>query len=131
MKKLKQITALVGVILLVALYVSTLVLALMGGEKALTLLRAAIYCTIIVPVLLWAYSFIFRLVKKNISEKNAYNAQREMSDESEKTDESEDTDRSENSDSSKDADGSKDADRSEDTDASAVADKAGDRPDSK
>ena len=88
MKKLKQITALVGVILLVALYVSTLVLAIMGGERALTLLRAAIYCTIIVPVLLWAYSFIFRLVKKNVSEKNAYNTQRETDD---KTEGSEDT----------------------------------------
>ncbi len=91
MKKLKQITALVGVILLIALYGSTIVLALMGGEKALTLLRAAIYCTIIVPVLLWAYSFIFRLVKKNISEKNTYDSQKYTPDESESDQDTQDS----------------------------------------
>lgn len=64
MKKLKQITALIGVIALVALYVSTLVLALIGSENSLNLLKAAVYATIVLPVLLWAYSFIYKLLKK-------------------------------------------------------------------
>ena len=67
MKKLKQITALIGVIALVALYVSTLVLALIGSDTAMRLLKAAIYATIVLPVLLWAYSFIYRLIKQNYS----------------------------------------------------------------
>ena len=67
MKKLKQITALIGVILLIGLYVSTLILALIGNETTLQLLKAAIVCTVIVPVLLWAYSFIYRLLKKYFS----------------------------------------------------------------
>ena len=37
MKKLKQITALIGVIALAGLYVSTLVLALIGSEQCINL----------------------------------------------------------------------------------------------
>ena len=63
MKKLKQITALIGVIALAGLYVSTLVLALIGSTEAINLLKAAVYATIVLPVLLWAYSFIYRMIK--------------------------------------------------------------------
>lgn len=65
MKKIKQILAMAGVIFLIALYVSTLILALIGSERALQLLRVDVYATIVVPVLLWAYSFIYRLLKDN------------------------------------------------------------------
>ena len=65
MKKLKQITALIGVIALAGLYVSTLVLALIGSEQCINLLKAAVYATIVLPVLLWAYSFIYRLIRKD------------------------------------------------------------------
>ena len=68
MKKVKRIIALLGVILLLALYISTIVLACIGSENALNLLRAAIYATIVVPVLLWAYSFIYKLLKNNNSQ---------------------------------------------------------------
>ena len=68
MKRLKQITALIGVILLLGLYASTLILAVIGNETSLQLLRAAIVCTVIVPVLLWAYSFIYRLLKNHFSD---------------------------------------------------------------
>ena len=63
MKKLKQITALIGVIALAGLYVSTLVLALIGSEQCINLLKAAVYATIV--LLLWAYSFIYRLIRKD------------------------------------------------------------------
>ncbi|WP_294783254.1 hypothetical protein [uncultured Eubacterium sp.] len=63
MKKLKQITALIGVVALIGLYVSTLVLALIGSAEAISLLKAAVYATIVLPVLLWAYSFIYRMMK--------------------------------------------------------------------
>lgn len=63
MKKLKQITALIGVIALTGLYVSTLVLALIGSAEAINLLKVAVYATIVLPVLLWAYSFIYRMMK--------------------------------------------------------------------
>lgn len=67
MKKVKQVIALIGVIALLALYVSTVVLACIGSEESLNLLKAAIFATIVLPVLLWAYSFIYRLLKNNYS----------------------------------------------------------------
>ncbi len=67
MKKLKRITALIGIIVLLGLYISTVVLACIGSDTALRFLRAAIYATIVLPVLLWAYSMIYRLLKRNYS----------------------------------------------------------------
>ncbi len=64
MKKVRRIIALVGAIALVALYVSTLVLALIGSEQTLTMLVAAIFSTIVLPVLIWAYTFIYNLLQK-------------------------------------------------------------------
>lgn len=63
MEKIKRVLALIGVILLAALYVSTLVFALMDSPAADGLLRASIAATILVPVLLYAYIMIARLLK--------------------------------------------------------------------
>lgn len=65
MKKIKQILAILGCILLVGLYVSTLVFALIGSEDTMNLFRASVYATVVVPVLIWAYSFIYRLLKNH------------------------------------------------------------------
>ena len=59
----KKFQILAGVIALIGLYVSTLVLALIGSAEAINLLKVAVYATIVLPVLLWAYSFIYRLLK--------------------------------------------------------------------
>lgn len=67
MKKAKRILALLGCIILLALYVSTLVFALIGSENAINCFRASIYATIVVPVLVWAYTLIYRLLKKYYS----------------------------------------------------------------
>lgn len=64
MKKAKRILAITGCILLVSMYVVTIVLALTDDPNTMNAFRASIYCTIIVPVLIWAYSFIYRLLKK-------------------------------------------------------------------
>jgi len=36
---------------------------LIGSAEAINLLKVAVYATIVLPVLLWAYSFIYRLLK--------------------------------------------------------------------
>ena len=58
MKKIKRLMAIAGILLLAALYVITLVLALNA-------FRASIYCTVLIPVLIWAYTFIYKLLKNN------------------------------------------------------------------
>lgn len=64
MKKAKQLLALIGVILLIGLYVSTLVCALCSSENFMNMLMASIYATVIIPVLIWAYTLIYRLSHK-------------------------------------------------------------------
>ena len=62
MKKTKRILALIGVVLLVLLYLSTLFFALSGNENAMDYFKVSVYATIIVPVLIWAYTFIYKLM---------------------------------------------------------------------
>jgi dolichyl-phosphate-mannose--protein O-mannosyl transferase len=69
MKKIQRILAVIGILLLVSLYVATLVLALTDDPATMDLFRASIYCTVIVPVLIWAYSFIYKLLKNNYGDK--------------------------------------------------------------
>lgn len=63
MKKTKRILALIGALLLFAMYASTLVFALSGSENAESMLMASIACTIIVPVLLYAYILVYRVLR--------------------------------------------------------------------
>lgn len=70
MKKMKRILALIGVVLLVCLYLSTLVFAFMGSEKSLDYLKVSIYATVVVPALLWAYMFVYKLIKGEDNEES-------------------------------------------------------------
>ncbi|MCU6760916.1 hypothetical protein OCV88_01030 [Brotonthovivens ammoniilytica] len=63
MKKIKQLLALLGVLLLAGLYISTLIFALIGSSQSMELLKVSLIFTIIVPVLLWVYSYIYKLMK--------------------------------------------------------------------
>lgn len=65
MKKIKRLLAIVGIALLVFLYLLTLVLALTDDPNTMHAFRASIYCTVLIPVLIWAYTFIYRLLKNN------------------------------------------------------------------
>lgn len=67
MKKVKRILAIIGVILLVGLYLSTLILAIFGNANTMNLFIASIVATVIIPVLIWAYSMVYRLLKKHDS----------------------------------------------------------------
>lgn len=64
-KKIKQILAIIGIVVLVGLYVSTIVCALSSSDNFMNLLLASVYATVIIPVLIWAYSFIYKLLKKD------------------------------------------------------------------
>lgn len=71
MKKVKRILAIIGIVLLVSLYVTTIVLALTDDANTMNAFRASIYCTFLVPVLIWAYTFIYKLLKNNYGNKPA------------------------------------------------------------
>lgn len=63
MKKVRRTLALIGVALLVALYVSTLVFAITDHTETMGFFKASVAATILVPVLLWAYTLIYKLAK--------------------------------------------------------------------
>ena len=60
---MKRILAIIGAVLLVLMYAMTLIAALSSSENYWNLLMASAACTIIVPVLLYAYGLIYRLLK--------------------------------------------------------------------
>lgn len=61
MKKTKRILASIGIILLVALYGSTLIFAFIDNSKTMSFFKASIAATIFVPVLLYAYTLFYKL----------------------------------------------------------------------
>lgn len=61
MKNVKRILALSGAILLTALYVSTLVFALLDSPLSFGLLKISVAATILLPVLLYACILFARL----------------------------------------------------------------------
>lgn len=69
MKKGKRILAMVGVILLVSLYILTLIGAFTASPHSHALFLASIYSTIVIPILIYGYMLIYRLVKKNSDDK--------------------------------------------------------------
>ncbi len=62
MKKLQRILAIIGVVLLVGMYLITLVFALMDSPMASRLLMASIACTVVIPVLLYAFQLVYRVL---------------------------------------------------------------------
>lgn len=70
MKKAKRILAVIGVVLLVVMYASTLVFAFIDHTKSQGFLKASIACTILIPVLLYAYTMFYKLSHKDNSEDN-------------------------------------------------------------
>lgn len=66
----KQVVALLGVILLVALYIVTLVMAFFGSASGSSFM-ICLAATIIVPILIWLYSWIYARInnKRAIGDK--------------------------------------------------------------
>lgn len=55
----KRVLAMAGVVLLVALYLVTLGVALLGGEGTGRLLIVCLAATVAVPVLIWIYTWVY------------------------------------------------------------------------
>lgn len=63
MKKAKQIFAIIGIVLLVSLYVITLICAITDNSGTMQVFLASVVATVIFPVLIWTYTFIYKLMK--------------------------------------------------------------------
>lgn len=78
MRKLQRILALAGVVLLAAMYGSTLFFALSDRPGAEGWFKASVACTILVPVFLYANTLIYRYLKSRNGEADSREGRREM-----------------------------------------------------
>ena len=62
MKKAKRILAIIGLILIALMYILTIVFALSKNPNSKNWLMAAIFCTIAVPVLLYAMQLVAKVL---------------------------------------------------------------------
>jgi len=65
MEKTKRVFALIVVGILVCLSVSTLLIALFGGENSQDLLMIAVFASVIIPVLLYGLTLVFRVSNRD------------------------------------------------------------------
>ena len=70
MKKVKQILAILGIVLILGVNVVLVWAAGSTTEDNTNVFNAAIVTVILVPVLLWIYLYIYKLIKKNNEDKN-------------------------------------------------------------
>lgn len=68
MKKFRQILAILGIIILIGMYLATIVCALSANENFMGMLMASIYASVVIPVLIWALTFLYKLVKGDDSD---------------------------------------------------------------
>ncbi|MCM1105579.1 MAG: hypothetical protein NC355_01420 [Blautia sp.] len=65
MKKGKRILAIIGILLLVSLYIITLICAITDNTGTMQVFFASVVATVMIPALIWVYTFIYRLIKDN------------------------------------------------------------------
>ncbi len=68
MKKTKKFFAICGIAILAILYTSSLIFALLDNPLSSTLFNISMILTFIVPILLYALLFIYKLINKNNKE---------------------------------------------------------------
>ncbi len=62
-KRMKQILAIIALVIIAGLYITTLVLALIGNENTKSLFMASVICTVVVPGFMYIVSWIYKWIK--------------------------------------------------------------------
>lgn len=63
MKHIRRLAAILGIALLAILYIATLFCAIFDVSNGMVLFKASVTCTVLVPILLWGYTVIYRLAR--------------------------------------------------------------------
>lgn len=69
MKKIKQILAIAGIVLILGLNILLVFAAGTVTEDGMGIFGGAVVAVVMVPILLWIYMYIFKLIKKRDEEK--------------------------------------------------------------
>ena len=57
----KRILAIIALVLVVLLYAATLILAFIGSPSTSGLLMASLFCTIVVPVIIYVWQLVWKM----------------------------------------------------------------------
>ena len=68
-KKIRQIAAIIGIVLLVGMYVVAIIASLGKSENAHAIFKLAIYCTFVVPVIIYLLQLIYKIANRDKEEK--------------------------------------------------------------
>ena len=68
MKTLKRILAIIGIIILVGLYITTFIIAVSGGEHLHDWLIASVAATVAVPCMIWVIGYFYRRLNEDMDE---------------------------------------------------------------
>jgi len=60
----KRILAILGIVVLVGMYIVTLVMAFINKPGMTSWFNASLFCTIIIPILIWVYIKAYEWTKK-------------------------------------------------------------------
>ena len=69
MKKMKQILAIAGIVLILGLNLLLVFAAGTVTEDGMGIFGGAVVAVVMVPILLWIYMYVFKLIKKRDEEK--------------------------------------------------------------
>jgi len=69
MKNLKQIFAILGIVLILGLNIFVVFAAGTASEDGMGLFGGAVVAMVMIPVLLWIYLYVYKLVKKRNEDK--------------------------------------------------------------
>ncbi|MCD8096730.1 MAG: hypothetical protein LUE31_01565 [Lachnospiraceae bacterium] len=67
-RKIKRIMAIIALIVIGLLYLCTFILAFIQGERAKDLLMLSLVATVVIPVLMYIYLWLFRLFRGDNSD---------------------------------------------------------------
>lgn len=63
MEKSKRIAAIIGIIVLVGCYLTTLVAALMKSPNAWALFQASLFCSLVIPIVIYGYMILIKVTR--------------------------------------------------------------------
>ena len=64
MKKMKQILAILGIVLILGLNVLLVFAAGTASEDGMGMFGGAVVAVVMIPILLWIYLYIYKMIKK-------------------------------------------------------------------
>lgn len=70
MKKTRRILAIIAIVVLLGMYLATFLFAFLDNSADMWMFKASIACTIIFPVLLYAYTLVYKVTRPDEMDDN-------------------------------------------------------------